>query len=88
MADPVGQPIVRDESNSVLIKDIILCVAKSDSGPAIYSKFDSREEMANVMVNINLEIGGKIAAHDMKAKQIVKPNAGIIQAARNRLFRR
>jgi len=88
MEEPVEQPIVRDESNSILIKDVILCVAKSDSGPAIYSKFETREEMANVMVNINLEIGGKIAVHDMKAKKIVKPNAGIIQAARNRLFRR
>lgn len=85
-------PIERNETNSVLIKDIVICVARTDNGPAIHSTFSSRQEMVNIMTNVNMEICAKIMAHDMKERaeksRIAKPNVGIIGAARRGLFRK
>ena len=83
--NPQEPKIERTEENSVLIKDLIVCVANTEHGPAVMTKFSHRQEAVNMMVNLNMEITKKILEYDKK--HIVPAKGGIISAARNRLFK-
>ncbi len=78
-----------NERTAVLVKDLVIAIARTPEGPAIMSDFNSRQEMVNSMVNLNLEISGKIFAHDLKQKQsgIIQPPGGIMSFAR-KVFKR
>lgn len=89
MSEPVPESKPEyNENTAILLKDLIVCVARSPQGPAIMSSFQSRQEAVNIMCNVNIEIVNKIQEFD-KAKNRIEPvKHGIIHAARNRLFRR
>jgi len=76
------------EDNSVLIKDIVLCIARTDKGPAVMSHFSSKQEAVNMMLAINIEIVNKIKEFDKAAHRIEPARHGIINAVRNRLIGR
>src|SRR3989304_3555210 len=78
-----------NERTAILVKDLIIAVARTPAGPAIYSNFQSRPEMVNMMVEVNKEIVGKIAAYDIEArKSHIIPAKGNMRGFARKIFRR
>ena len=91
METPNPQSESKPEYNAdtaVLIKDLIVCVARTEKGPAIMSSFQNRLEASQIMLNINIEIVDKIKEFDRAKNRIVLAKGGIINAVRNRIVGR
>ena len=73
-----------NENTAILIKDLIVCVAKTESGTAIMTRFSHRQEAVNMMVNLNMEITKKILDYDKK--NIIPAKGGILNFARKGRF--
>jgi len=84
------EEIIHDKDNSVLKKDMMICLVRTEQGPALLVNLYGRQEMLLAKAEIDAFLTMKLLQGDIKAEQmrqgIVKPG-GIINAARRGLFR-
>jgi len=77
------------DENTINLDEVIICLKRSDKGPMLYMKPLSRREMVNALGELQIALTREIIRYDDAAKrELAKKNSsGIINAARNRLFK-
>jgi len=75
--------------NFVEMQDLMVALKRSPQGPAMYYSFGSRREAIMARAEIDIALLKVIMGMDDETLQAKRKKVGgIIQAARNRLFRR
>ena len=80
-----------NETTAVLKKDLLIGLLRTEGGPAILANIHGREEMIMAKGELDAFLSMKLMQGDMRAdmarNKIVPVKGGIINAARNRLFK-